>query len=69
MASIPTLGHITSFDPPELHGLRCMQVDRPFERHLIFYRYDELSLYAERAVPGARDLSRRLTQEPGFEGE
>ena len=64
LADLPTLDHVTHFKAPELHGLRCVQVQRPFQKHLIFYRFDERGLHAERAVHGARDLPRRLRQPP-----
>lgn len=64
LAEAPTLGHPTQFEAPELHGLRCLRVARPFHKHLIFYRHDSTLLYAERVVHGARDLPRRLTQPP-----
>ena len=65
IAEMPTLGHMTAFTAPELTGLRCLRVERPFQKHLIFYRYDQTAVYAERAVHGARDLPRRLAQPPG----
>ena len=67
LADIPTLGHVTAFKAAELQGLRCIPVERPFQKHLVFYRYDQTTLYMERAVHGARDLPRRLMQHPGFE--
>ena len=67
LAQSPTSGHGTSFDALELSGLRCQLVGKPFQKHLIFYRYDETTLSAERAVHGARDLPTRLLQPPGDE--
>jgi len=67
LAEIPTLGHLTVFRARELKGLRCAAVERPFNKHLIFYRFDEMNVYVERAVHGARDLPRRLRQAPGVE--
>ncbi len=64
IAQIPTLGHRTVFGAQELKDLRCLRVERPFQKHLIFYRYDETTIYAERAVHAARDLERRLTEPP-----
>ncbi len=52
---------------PELSRIRSFRIQPPFHRHLIFYRYDAKSLFAERLVHGARDLPRRLIQPP-FEG-
>jgi toxin ParE1/3/4 len=67
LADMPGMGRRARFSAPILRDLRCFPVDRPFEKHLIFYRYDESTLYIERAVHGARDLPRRLTQQPGAE--
>ena len=69
LAERPALGHGTSFNAPELSGMRCLQVEKPFQKHLLFYRFDETALSAERAVHGARDLPKRLFQAPGSEGE
>jgi len=64
LAEMPTLGHPVRFSNSLLRNLRCFPVGRPFENHLIFYRYDEPTLSVERAVHGTRDLPRRLTQPP-----
>lgn len=69
LAQCPTLGHGTSFDALELSGLRCLQVGKPFQKHLVFYRYDETTISAERTLHGARDLPRRLLQPPGSEAD
>jgi len=69
LAEMPALGHATAFDSPELIGMRCVVVEKPFQKHLIFYRFDETTLSAERAIHGARDLARRLLQPPGSEAE
>jgi len=67
LADVPSLGHKTAFRAPELRGLRCVAVERPFHNHLIFYRFDDRHLYAERAVHGARNLPRRLLEAPNTE--
>jgi toxin ParE1/3/4 len=69
LAETPTLGHRTAFHALELGGLRCRHVEKPFQKHLIFYRCNETTLSAERSVHGARDLPRRLVQPPGAESE
>src|SRR5215831_13959067 len=68
IADIPTLGHPTRFHAPELAGLRCLPAAKPFQKHLLFYRFDQTTVYAERAIHGARDLPRRLMQ-PSTYGE
>jgi plasmid stabilization system protein ParE len=67
LVKMPGMGRPTFFSAEELRGLRCWPVERPFQKHLIFYRYDGAALYAERIVHGARDLPRRLTQPPRSE--
>ena len=60
----PGLGRPRFKNWPELSGIRSFRVERPFHRHLIFYRFDERSLFAERLIHGARDLPRRLIRSP-----
>ncbi len=64
LSDMPGLGHPARFRAPALRNLRCLPVERPFEKHLIFYRHEEETLYVERAVHGARNLPLRLTQPP-----
>ncbi len=61
----PGAGRPRRFRHPLLKGLRSFRVNPPFNRHLIFYRHDAATLYAERLVHGARDLPRRLIERPG----
>jgi len=68
LADMPGLGRQAPFPAPILRQLRIYPVERPFEKYLIFYRYDDATLYVERTVHGARDLPRRLTQPPGVDG-
>ncbi|MBE7502869.1 MAG: type II toxin-antitoxin system RelE/ParE family toxin [Verrucomicrobiales bacterium] len=60
----PGLGRPRFLDWPELGSMRSFRVERPFHRHLIFYRFDGSRLLAERLIHGARDLPRRLTESP-----
>ena len=62
LANMPGMGHLARFSVPALHGLRCFPVEKPFEKHLIFYRHDASTLYVERVVHGARNLPQRLTE-------
>jgi plasmid stabilization system protein ParE len=68
LADMPGLGRPARFSAPVLRDLRFYLVERPFEKHLIFYRHDEATLYVERTIHGARDLPRRLTQPPVANG-
>ena len=64
LAEHPEIGILRHFKSPELAGIRSMTVARPFDKHLLFYQADaELSI--ERIMHGARDLPRRLLEEPG----
>lgn len=60
----PGLGRLRFDDWPELSGIRSFCIKPPFHRHLIFYRHDMDSFYAEQLVHGARDLPRRLIEPP-----
>lgn len=59
----PDLGRPCHFTAPELAHIRSIQVRQPFDRHLLFY-WDGTTLRIERVMHGARDLSRRLLEEP-----
>jgi len=64
LAETPGLGRPRFTKWPELAGLRSFRVNRPFHRHLIFYRFDSERLLAERLIHGARELPRRLLETP-----
>ena len=61
----PGLGRRRAFRHDELQGLYSFRVRPPFDAHLIFYRYSNTGLSAERVMHGRRDLPRRLRQPPG----
>jgi toxin ParE1/3/4 len=63
VAGKPYLGRPRHFTAPELAHIRSIQVRQPFDRHLLFY-WDGTTLRIERVMHGARDLSRRLLEEP-----
>ena len=67
LAEMPGMGRPARFSGPVLEDLRLYLVEHPFQKHLIFYRHDAATLYVERAIHGARDLPRRLTQLPDVE--
>jgi plasmid stabilization system protein ParE len=64
IAELPAVGHVTNFHAAELVSLRCIQVRSPFQRHLLFYRYDETTVFAERVIHGSVDLAHRLALPP-----
>src|SRR6266545_7176599 len=51
----PGLGRIRRFRDPKLRALRSFAVEQPFQRFLIFYREDGVTLQAVRLMDGARD--------------
>lgn len=65
LAIHPAVGRVRRYRHPELRGLRSFRVNRPFQKHLIFYRHDQTTLHAIRVIHGARDLPRRLLEPPG----
>jgi toxin ParE1/3/4 len=67
LSKTPGLGRPRFQDWPELAGIRSWRVQKPYRRHLIFYRFDDQTLMAERILHGARDLPRRLLDSP-YEG-
>jgi plasmid stabilization system protein ParE len=58
----PDLGRVRHFRNPLLRGLCSIQVEKPFQKILIFYRHSAAELSAERLMHGARDLPRRLAE-------
>ena len=64
LAKTPGIGRPRFINWAELSGIRSGRVQRPYNRHLIFYRFDDRTLFAERVLHGARDLPRRLLQSP-----
>jgi toxin ParE1/3/4 len=68
LAKTPGLGRLRFHGWPELSGIRSWRVQRPYHRHLIFYRFDKNTLVPERVLHGARDLPRRLLQSPFEDG-
>jgi plasmid stabilization system protein ParE len=62
LARQPDLGRRRKFRHPRSRDLYSFQVERPFQKILIFYRVTENTLQAWRLMHGARDLPRRLTE-------
>jgi toxin ParE1/3/4 len=67
LAVHPGLGRLRNFSHPELQGLRSFPLAGPFNKHLLFYRFDQGTLDAVRVMHGARDLPKRLREPPGAE--
>lgn len=64
LARTPAIGRQRFLEWPELVGVRSFRVQQPFQRILIFYRFDATALFAERLIHGARDLPGRLLDHP-----
>lgn len=64
LASYPDLGRRRRFRNPRLQDLRSIQIERPFNKLLIFFRVSGDVLHAVRVMHGARDLPRRLSEPP-----
>jgi toxin ParE1/3/4 len=62
LAEHSDLGRRRKFRHPRLRGLYSFQVERPFNKILIFYRVMENTLQAWRLMHGSRDLPRRLAE-------
>lgn len=62
LAELPDLGCRRKFRHPMLRDLRSFQVERPFQKILVFYRVTENILQAWRLMHDARDLPRRLAE-------
>ena len=67
LALHPGWGRERRFRDEVLKGMHSMRVKPPYSRHLIFYRYTDTELFAERLMHGMRDIPRRLRQPPGAE--
>jgi len=61
----PEMGRLRRFRHPELQGIRSFFVERPFHKHVLFYRCEEGTLSIERVMHGSRNLPRRLMEAPG----
>lgn len=57
-------GRLRRFASPELHGIRSLQIRKPFDSHLLFYSSGD-GLRVERVMHGAGDLPDRLVESPG----
>jgi plasmid stabilization system protein ParE len=67
LVNMPGLGRLANIPSPALRDIRFFPVERPFGKHLVFYRHDETTLCVERAIHGARNLPQRFTQAPKAE--
>jgi len=60
----PRLGRLRRFRARKLANIRSFALSRPFDLHLIFYRFTEARLSVERVMHGSRDLPRRIAESP-----
>ena len=63
----PHLGRRPFPQDPEVGSFHSWLVQRPFHKHIIFYRFSDEALWLGRLIHGARDLPRRLAEPPGAE--
>jgi toxin ParE1/3/4 len=68
LAENPNLGRRRYPRDPDLADIYAVRVVRPFNKHLLYYRFNEDTLFLERLIHGARDLPRRLRESP-YEGD
>ena len=60
----PPLGRRPFPLDPILAELHSVLVEKPFAKHVLFYRLSDECLTLERLIHGARDLPRRITESP-----
>jgi toxin ParE1/3/4 len=48
----------------DLGELHFVLIERPFHKHILFYRFNQEALFLERLIHGARDLPRRVKESP-----
>jgi plasmid stabilization system protein ParE len=63
----PQLGPRAGFTHPRLRDWRFFVVFRPFKKHVLFYELLGDDVVMRRAMPGHRDLPRRLLEPPATE--
>jgi toxin ParE1/3/4 len=64
IADNPWLGRRPYPRDVSLAEVRSLVVEKPFHRHVLFYRISEDTLKLERLIHGARDLPRRIQESP-----
>ena len=67
LAAHPWIGKETDYPHPKLAGIRFFLVQKPFDKHLIFYRVCGNTLDIVRIFHGLRELPQRLLNPPGAE--
>jgi plasmid stabilization system protein ParE len=60
----PHLGRRPFPTDPDVGQFHSWLVQRPFQKHIVFYRFTDDVLMLERLIHGARDLPRRLRDSP-----
>jgi plasmid stabilization system protein ParE len=64
LAENPNRGRRRYPRDPDLADIYAVRVARPFQKHLLYYRFNEDTLFLERLIHGARDLPGRLRESP-----
>jgi toxin ParE1/3/4 len=68
LSAQPGIGSARKFRRRSLAGIRAIKVESPFDAFLILYPYDESVLKVEYVIHGARDIPRRLHEDPAVYG-
>jgi plasmid stabilization system protein ParE len=64
LAANPHLGQRPYPKDTEVADLYAVLLERPFNKHILYYRSTTETLIVERLIHGARDLPRRLRESP-----
>ena len=64
LAQNPQRGRRPFPNDKDLSELHSVLIERPFQKHILFFRFTNHTLILERLIHGARDLPRRITESP-----
>lgn len=64
LSQYPMMGPLCRFPARGLSGLRSLPLNRPYQRHVLFYFLIHGKLAVYRVLDGARDLRERLLEPP-----
>jgi hypothetical protein len=64
LSNNPQRGRRPYPNDPDLTAIHSVLLQRPFDKHILYYRFDAETLFLERLIHGARDLPRRLRESP-----
>ncbi len=64
LAAHPLIGPVGRFSHPRLQDWRFLLVQRPFNKHILFYEVVNNTVILRRAMHGHRNLHKRLLEPP-----